>query len=77
MWFMHRVMLHGAALALPALLATQALSQGTQPKEPDRTTGSGVRMEEPSVPPAPNRPSPAAPLGRSGHAGARPVGRVA
>jgi hypothetical protein len=53
MWFMHRVMLHGAALALPALLATQALAQGTQPKEPDRTTGSGVRMEEPSVPPAP------------------------
>ena len=53
MSFMHRVMLHGAALALPALLSTQALAQGTQPKEPDRTTGSGVRMEEPSVPQAP------------------------
>jgi hypothetical protein len=53
MSFMHRVMLHGVALALPALLATQALAQGTQPKAPDRTTGSGVRMEEPGLPQAP------------------------
>ena len=52
MSFTHRVMLHGAVFALPALLSSQALAQA-QPKEPDRTTGSGVRMEEPSLPQAP------------------------
>ena len=52
MSFMHRVMLHGAALALPALLSVQAFAPTAQPKEPDRTTGSAVR-EEPSLPQAP------------------------
>jgi hypothetical protein len=54
MSFTHRVMLHAAALALPALLlSAQALAQEAQTKEPDRTVGSGVRMEEPSLPQAP------------------------
>ena len=53
MSFTHRVMLHAAALVLPGLLlSAQAVAQ-TQSKEPDRTVGSGVRSEEPSLPPAP------------------------
>jgi hypothetical protein len=58
MSFRHRVMLHGATLALSGLLISaqahaQAQNQAqTQMKEPDRTTGSAPR-DEPALPQAP------------------------
>jgi hypothetical protein len=53
MSFKHRVVMRVAALVLPALLISATAYAQTRAKDADRTVGSGVRADEPVLPPAP------------------------
>jgi len=53
MSFKHRVVMGVAALVLPGLLISATAYAQTRAKDADRTVGSGVRDDQPGVPPAP------------------------
>jgi len=51
MSFKHRVVMGVAALVLPGLLISATADAQTRAKDADRTVGSGVRDDQPGVPP--------------------------